>query len=778
MALIGAPIRRIEDRRLLTGGGRYTDDFNRPGQAYAVFVRSSRAHADILSIDRGTAKNMPGVLGIFTIDDLAASGVAEMPTGIAGRGDSYPNRDGSPMANPPYLVLAKDRVRYVGEPVAMVIADSIAAAVAAAEAVTMTYRALPPVIGAAQADLPDQPQIWPEAPRNICYDWGAGDPAAVAQALGQSHHVTVLEVEIGRIVPAFMEPRAALADYDAATNRFEIVAGCQAIHGLRDKLAVSLGVAADHVRVISPDVGGAFGARSVIYPEYLASLWAAREIGRPIKWTGTREEEFLTSTQGRDNKLRGELGLDEAGHFLGLRVTGYANMGARHTGNGPYSVMRNLARMLPGVYRTPAVCMALKGVFTNTVPVSSYRGVGRMEAIFLMERLVDQAAREIGADRIALRRQNLIPAEALPYQTPMEAIYDSGDYASNMDKAMAAVGWDNFPARRAHAARSGLWRGIGLANYIEGAGGGRGEYAAIGIDENGIAHIGAGCVDQGQGHATTLRQIAADRLGLELEQVAVRASDTDLIADGVGTNASRSMVRAGAALVAAADRLIERGRLFAAGLLQAQVDEVTYRDGRYHLDGGRSVRLDEVARAVRESDVGSANGKELFAAIRSDDDAVTYPNGCHICEVEIDPETGAVEVVSFIAVDDVGRAINPVIVHGQSQGGIAQGIGQALMEWGAFDPLSGQVLSGSFLDYAMPRAAGLPALQPIDNDFPSPTNALGVKGAGEGGATGAPAAVINAVLDALAPYGVTDITMPATAARIWAAIRDGARENS
>ncbi|MFT5540546.1 MAG: carbon-monoxide dehydrogenase large subunit [Alphaproteobacteria bacterium] len=771
MALIGASIRRVEDQRLLTGAGRYTDDINRSGQAYAVFVRSPHAHADILSIDTGIATKMPGVLGIFTIDDLAASAIGEIPTGIAGRGEGYPNRDGSAMANPPYLVLAKDRVRYVGEPVAMVVATGVGSAVAAAEAVAITYRALAPVIGADQADLPDKPQIWPEAPRNTCYDWGAGDAAAVAQALENSHHVTALEVEIGRIVPAFMEPRAALADYDAATHRFEIFAGCQAIHGLRDKLAVSLGVAPDRVRVISPDVGGAFGARSVIYPEYLATLWAAREMGRPIKWTSTREEEFLTSTQGRDSFLRGELGLDDAGRFLGLRVTGQSNMGARHTGNGPYSVMRNLARMLPGVYRTPAVCMALRGVFTNTVPVSSYRGVGRMEAIFLMERLVDRAAREIGTDRIALRRQNLIATTSLPYKTPMGAVYDSGDYASNMDKAMAAAHWNAFPDRRAKAQRSGLWRGIGLANYIEGAGGGAGEYVAIGIDENGIAQIGAGCVDQGQGHRTSLRQIAADRLGLGLEQVAVCASDTDLIKDGVGTNASRSMVRAGAALVAAADQLIEIGRPFATGLLQAQAGEVTYHDGRYHLDGGRSVGLNEVARAAREAGAGSGKGEGLFAEIRSDDDAATYPNGCHICEVEIDPETGAVEVIAFTAVDDVGRAINPPIVHGQSQGGIAQGIGQALMEWGVFDPVSGQVLSGSFVDYAMPRAKGLPPLHPIANDFPSPTNALGVKGAGEGGATGAPAAVINAVLDALAPHGVTDITMPATAARIWAAIQ-------
>lgn len=764
--MIGASIQRVGDRRLLTGAGRYSDDFNRPGQAYAGFVRSPMAHADIVAIDYEAAARMPGVLGIFTHDDLAATGNAEIATGIAGRGTGYPNRDGSAMADPPYHVLACDRVRYGGEALALVIAESPALARDAVEAVAVDYRPRAAVIGADRAILPESPQLWPEAPLNTCYDWLDGDGAAVARALAQSNHVTVLDVTIGRVIPAFMEPRAALADFDVAAGRFEVIAGCQGIHGLRDKLAACLGVAPDRVRVLSPDVGGAFGARSVLYPEYPALAWAARRIGRPIKWTASREEDFLTSTQGRDSILRGELGLDRAGRFQALRVTGIADMGARHTGNGPYSVMRNLARMLPGVYRTPAVCLELRGVFTNTVPVSSYRGVGRMEAIYLMERLVDQAARETGADRVELRRLNLVPPDAMPYATPTGAVYDSGDYGSHMDKAMAAADWDHFPARRAAAERAGRLRGIGLANYIEGAGGGAGEYAALRVDDNGVAHIGAGCVDQGQGHATTLRQIAAARLGIELGRIEVCASDTDLIADGVGTNASRSMVRAGAALVAAADKLIESGRAQAAALLQADLDTVSYSDGGYHGTAGRAVELGEVARAM-------AGGWQ--AAVRTDDDAVTYPNGCHVCEVEIDPETGAVEVVSFVAVDDVGRAINPPIVHGQSQGGIAQGIGQALMENSRFDSETGQLLSGSFLDYAMPRAAGLPPLKPISNDFPSPTNALGVKGAGEGGATGAPAAVISAVLDALACRGVHDIAMPATAERVWAALRRPAR---
>ncbi len=768
--MIGASLRRREDLRLLAGRGRFSDDFNLAGQAYAAFVRSPHAHADILAIDRTAALGLEGVLGIYAADDLAATGSERIGTGIAGRGAGYPNRDGSAMADPPYFVLATDRVRHVGEAVAMVVATSADAAIRAAEAVRVGYRQLPAVTAAAEAAHPDAPQLWPEAPNNTCYDWADGDAAAVARGLAASARIVTLDVEIGRVAPTFMEPRAALADFDAASGRFTLVAGCQAIHGLRDKLARVLRVERDRLRVISPDVGGAFGARSVIYPEYAAVLWAARTLGRPVKWTATRQEEFLTTTQGRDSVLRGELGLGGDGSFLALRVTGNANMGARHTGNGPYSVMRNLARMLPGVYRTPAVCLELRGVFTNTVPVSSYRGVGRMEANFLMERLIDKAAGETGLDRIALRRRNLIRSEELPLTTPMGAVYDSGDYAKGMDIALAAADWTGFPARRTAAKARGLLRGIGLSNYIEGAGGGAGEYAAVRLGRDGRFSIGAGCVDQGQGQRTSLAQIAADRLGLDPAVIDVLPSDTDLIADGVGTNASRSMVRAGAALVVAMERLVAMARPVAARLLQARDSDVSFRRGRFDAGGGREVALADVAAAL--DDPGG-----LFADCRSDDDAVTYPNGCHVCEVEIDPETGALRVVAFTAVDDVGRAINPPIVHGQSQGGIAQGIGEALSERVVFDD-TGQVMTASFLDYGLPRAAMVPEVHPVSNDFPSPTNVLGVKGAGEGGATGAPAAVMNAVLDALADCGVDDLAMPATPMRVWKALRAGVVKNA
>ncbi len=762
--MIGVSARRVEDRRLLTGAGHFTDDFTAQGVAYAAFVRSPHAHADILEIAKNEALGLAGVIGVFDANDLAP--VNAIDTGIAARGRLYPNRDGSAMAAPPYHPLARARVRHVGEPVALVIAETEAAARAAVDLVDVTYGPLAAVVATAGAAIDGAPQIWEEAPRNICYDWGSGDGSATEAALSTANHVTKLELVIPRVIPAFLEPRAALGSYDAETGRFSLSIGCQSVHGIRDKLAQTLGVGADRVRVVSRDVGGAFGARSVLYPEYVPILWAARELGRPVKWTADRSEEFVTSTQGRDAILKGELGLDGAGNFQALRVSGVSNMGARHTGSGPYSVMRNLARMLPGVYRIPACRLELKGVFTNTVPMSSYRGVGRMEAIFVMERLVDAAAREVGIDRVELRRKNLIAADDLPCVTAMGSAYDSGDYAANMDMAMAAADWAGFESRRAIARKPGKLRGIGLCNYIEGAGGGAGEYGAVSIDAEGRVSVAAGCVDQGQGHETALAQIAADRLGIDAAQVDVVPSDTDLIAAGIGTNASRSMVRAGNAVVRAVDQMIDRGRDTAAGLLQTDAAAVNFASGAYHGADGSAVSLFEVARALSE-----AMGEPCFSEVHTDDDSVTYPNGCHICELEIDPETGAVEILRFTIVDDVGRAINPLLVQGQSQGGIAQGIGQALCERAVYAADTGQPLAGSFLDYAMPRARSVPALKPIANDCPSPTNLLGVKGAGEGGATGAPVAVMSAVIDALGPLGIHVLDMPATPECIWRAIK-------
>ena len=759
---IGASLLRVEDHRLLTGAGCFTDDITLDGQACAAFVRSPHAHADILSIDTAVAEAMPGVLAIYSAADLLADGVKPFPTDVEVRGLESPNRDGSLMADPPYYTLANGRTRHVGDPVAMVVAETLADAEDAAQAVEVSYGPRKSVTHTGSATADGAPQLWDEAPNNICFDWIAGDEDATARELDRADHVVSLDIVNNRIITNFLEPRAALATYDATKGDFLIHAGCQGLYTLQRRLAISLGVEPARIRVISRDVGGGFGSRNVIYPEYVAVLWAARKLGRPVKWTARRDEEFQTTSQARDTLLSGTLGLSRDGDFLGLRVDSICNLGAYHTGNGPFTQLRNLTRMLPGVYQTPALYLELIGVFTNTVPISSYRGVGRMEAITLLERLIDKAASVTGIDRTELRRRNVIPPEAMPHTTPMGGVYDSGTYAANMALAMEEAGWSDFEARRAEARARGLLRGIGLCNYIEGAGGVPDEYAGLTIEGDGIVHLRAGSMSQGQGHETTLRQIVAAELGVAVDSIDMAVSDTDLIPSGIGTNASRSMVRAGTALVEAAREIIETGKDTAAQILEAAREDIDFADGEYRVAGtDRTIDLFAVARRA-----GSINAENDHKG-----EETTYPTGCHICEVEIDPDTGALEMVAFSVVDDVGRAINPMIVHGQSHGAIAQGVGQALMELGAYDAESGQLLSGSYMDYCMPRAADFPPIEPIQNDCPSPTNPLGVKGAGEGGTTGAPGAVMNAIMDALTPIGVAHVDMPATSHTIWQAIQ-------
>jgi len=759
---IGVSIPRVEDHRLLTGAGCFTDDIILNGQACAAFVRSPHAHADILSIDTQSAAAMPGVLAIYSAADLLAGGVKPFPTDVDTRGPESPNRDGSLMADPPHFTLANGRTRHVGDPVAMVVAETLADAEGAAQLVEISYGARKSVTDTGSATADGAPQLWDEAPRNICFDWVAGDEDATNQALERADHVISLAMVNNRIITNFLEPRAALASYDRKTGDFLIHAGCQGLYTLQRRLAISLGIEPARIRVISRDVGGGFGSRNVIYPEYVAVLWAARKLGRPVKWTARRDEEFQTTSQARDTLLRGKLGLSRDGDFLALRVDSTCNLGAYHTGNGPFTQLRNLTRILPGVYKTPALYLELIGVFTNTVPNSSYRGVGRMEAITLLERLIDKAASVTGIDRIELRRRNVIPPESMPHTTPMGGVYDSGTYSANMALTREKAGWHSFEARREEARKHGRLRGIGLCNYIEGAGGVPDEYAGLTVAGDGIVHLRAGSMSQGQGHETTLRQIVAAELGVAVDSIDMAVSDTDLIPSGIGTNASRSMVRAGTALVEAARDIIETGKDTAAQILEAAREDIDFTDGEYRVAGtDRAIDLFSVA-----SRAGSINADNDHKG-----EETTYPTGCHICEVEIDPETGALDIVAFSVVDDVGRAINPMIVHGQSHGAIAQGVGQALMELGAYDADSGQLLSGSYMDYCMPRAMDFPPIDPIQHDAPSPTNQLGVKGAGEGGTTGAPGAVMNAVMDALAPIGVAHVDMPATPHTIWKAVQ-------
>jgi carbon-monoxide dehydrogenase large subunit len=663
------------------------------------------------------------------------------------------------MSAPPFYPLAVSRVRHVGDPIAFVVASDPQAASDAAELIDVQWRPLPVVAETTCAETGDL--IWPEIPRNLCFDWDTGDADRVEQALKNSAYRVALTATDNRTVTCFMEPRAAIGRWDPDKGIYQLEAGVQSLTAMRDRLSDMLSADPSKVRIISRDVGGGFGSRNVIYGEYACLLFAAKSLRRSVRWTATREEEFRSTAQGRDYVLTGTLGLDRDGKFTALHVKGVCSMGAYNTGNAPFTALRNVTRMLAGVYTTPLMRLELKGVFTNTVPISSYRGVGRVEAIYILERLIDEAEKECGINRIVLRLKNLISKEQFPYKTPTGSIYDSGDYAENMRRAMEIADWENFSQRRLISKAQGKLRGIGLCNFIEGAGGDGSEFAALTISAEGKVELRTGCLSQGQGHETSMRQIVSEKLGITLENITMPESNSDVIGEGTGTNASRSIVRGGSALCETADIMIRKGLEIAAERLEASPQDIDYQNGVFSIKGtDRSISLFDMA-----------HDNTLSVEHRHSNEAVTYPNGCQVCEVEVDPETGNLDILSFIAVDDVGRAINPMIVHGQSQGGIVQGIGQAVFEHTVYDRKTGQLISGSFLDYCLPRADNLPPIDPVSNDCPSPTNPLGVKGAGEGGTTGAPATLINAIMNALSQAGVTQIDMPVTPYRVWESIQ-------
>ena len=768
---IGASVKRREDVRLLTGQGRFVDDINEPGQVYAAFVRSPHAYADLGAIDDTMARAVPGVLDVFSGRDLAADGVGTIPTLIAERGGGIRSRDGSRFAEPPWYPLALGRVRHVGEPVAIVIAATPAAAQDGAALVHVRYTTRTPVVDAAAALAESAPLVHDGVARNICYDWECGDAAATAAALADAAHVTRLVVDDNRLVTCFLESRAVLARWNQADGRYTIHASLQSAHQLATNLARILGVPSGQVRCVTGDVGGGFGSKIQPYPEYVAVAWAARRLGRPVKWVSSRSEGFVTDAQSRDHVLTGELALDAAGRITALRVRSTQNLGAYVATGMPISIILNMERMISAVYAIPAIHLILDGVFTNKVPVNVYRGVGRLECVYMVERLIERAARETGRDRVAVRRANMV--RSFPYRTATGAVYDSGDYVARLDEAVALGDVSGFPVRRMEAARRGKLRGLGVGPYIEGTGGVPQEYAEVRVLPSGVVEVPMGSQSQGQGHETVFAQVVAERLAVPFDTVRIVMGDTDRVARGVGTFASRSMVRGGSAAVDASDAVIARGRTMAAHLLEASVADLEYRDGAFRVVGSdRSVGIFDVARAAAHGTLPPALGSTLAAATMYDNPAFAFANGCAICEVEVDPETGAVDLVTWTMVDDSGRSVNPMIVHGQMHGAVAQGVGQALTEQCVYDPATGQLLSGSLLDYAIPRADDLPAISVTSRDVPSPTNSLGVKGAGEGGTVGAPGAVIHALLDALAPVGVTHIDMPATPARVWQAIRD------
>ena len=760
---IGQAVPRTEDARLLTGRGRYTDDVSLPGQTYAAFVRSPHAHAAILSVDAEEARGLPGVLGIFTVEDLDADGIGPIPCQFA-----LKSRDGSPYKAPPRPALARGRVRHVGDPVAVVVAETAEAARDAAELVMVDYDELPAVTDTAGALEPGRPQVWDEAPGNLCFDWETGDEAAADAAFAKADRVVALDLINNRVVASPMEGRACLAAVEDDTGRLVLHVSSQGVHGLQKQLKGIFKLPEAQFRVVTGDVGGGFGMKIFMYPEYVACLFAARRLGRPVKWTSERIEAFLSDDHGRDNVTNARLALDKDGHFLALKVDTVANLGAYLSNYGPFISTEAGSAMLVGSYRTPALHVRVRGSFTNTQPVDAYRGAGRPEAAYVLERIIDHAARSLNLSPAEIRRRNFIPSEAMPYATPLGQVYDTGDFRQNLEDALAMADLAGLDTRKADAKRRGKRRGAGLSTYIEACSGGGPEQATVEILKDGRAILMIGTQTNGQGHETAYKQILSDRLGIPPEDIEVVQGDTDRVSFGAGTGGSRSVPVGGAALAESARRVVEKATPLASEMLEAAAVDVEFKEGAFTIVGtDRSVSLKQVAEKA------AGMGTVAFSeAARWTPPASTFPNGCHVCEVEVDPDTGAIEVVRYTVVDDFGTVVNPALVMGQIHGGVAQGLGQALHERVVYDPDSGQLLSASFTDYTLPRALDVPHVEVKLNCVPSTTNALGMKGAGEAGAIGAPPAVINALVDALAEYGIEHIDMPATPEYLWRLIQE------
>jgi carbon-monoxide dehydrogenase large subunit len=763
---LGQPVPRFEDPRLLRGGGHYVDDIVLPRMAFGYVLRSPHAHARIRSIDTSRAKAAPGVLAVLTGADWEASGWGDLPTP-----SGTMRGDGSPSYRPRYPALVPDRARWVGDCVAFVVAQTPYAAQDAAELIAVDYEPRPPVISTAEAIAPDAPRVWENAPDNVCFVHREGDKALVETALAKAAHVIRRRLIVNRVTAATMEPRGAIGDYNAAAGDYTVYTTLQRTHAYRADLARIIGVPESRIRVVAGDIGGSFGMKSAIYNEVALVLLASKLVGRPVKWTSTRSEAFLGDAQGRDNVTDAALALDRDGRFLALDVRTVANIGAYPQINSNVFV-GNLGT-LAGVYRTAAVHAEVTAVFTHTNPVRPYRGNGRPEAAYVIERLVDEAADELGIDPIELRRRNLIPPEAMPFKSGLTFTYDCGEFEKNLDMALELADVAGFEDRRIEAKARGRLRGIGLSNTIERAAAPSFEAAEIRFDRSGSATLLAGSITQGQGHETIFKQLVCDRLGLDPSEVQYLQGDTDKVPFGEGTGGSRSAALGGSALYLATEKIVEKARAIAAVILGIRPEAVDFADGRFSTArSNRSLTIGEIAReAMNPQNLPQGAEPGLAAGAAFTAKVANYPNGVHVCELEIDPDTGTVEILRYSVVDDVGTVLNPLLLEGQICGGIAQGIGQILMEDIRFDPSSGQLLTGSFMDYAMPRADSLSAIHAESNPVPTKTNPLGVKGAGEAGNVGALPAVANALIDALSPLGIRHIEMPATPERIWRAVR-------
>jgi aerobic carbon-monoxide dehydrogenase large subunit len=773
---IGQPVRRREDLRLLRGEGRYSDDVNLPGQAYAVMLRSPHAHALIRSIDTEAARAMPGVLAVLTAEDVRADGLNPLPN-IA---NSHPadisiqNKDGSPIVRPQQTAIVGPELCHVGEIVAAVAATSLAAAKDAAERVQVDYEPLPAVTHSLIAAEPSAPRAR-RGHANIILDGEVGDAAATEAAFAGAAHVVTFDTWVQRIAGVPMEPRAAVGAYDPESGRYTLYAGAGGAVSPRRDLAMVLGVPPEQARVVMQDVGGNFGTRGGFNPEFAIVAWAARRVGRPVKWTGERQEYFAADHQARDLAVHAELALDRDGSFLAMRGSNLVNQGAYALAFGS---LNKGVEIMSSIYHVPTVYFRARAALTNTAPTRPYRSSGRPEVMFVMERLIDLAARQTGIDRLELRRRNLVPEAMMPYTNPFGMVYDSGAYHRVMERVLALADWQGLPARREEARRRGRCRGIGVANYVDTATGAPREKAEVTVKPEGpvggVVEVVIGTTSQGQGHETSFAQLITEWLGVPLDSVRLVTGDTDRVSVGGGAHSGRALRLGSIVMLNSSKEIIEKGLRIASHVLEAAPEDIDFIAGRFEVKGtDRRIGLFQVARAALER---SELPDELRGPLRGESDETVnlaaFPYGCHVCEVEVDPETGDVEIMRYSAVDDCGRAVNPMIVHGQIQGGIVQGVGQAMWEQVVYDRDSGQLLSGSFMDYAMPRAAMLPSFTTELSEVPSPTHPLGIRPAGEGGTTPALGVVINAIVDALAEFGVTHVEMPATPERVWRAIRE------
>ncbi|BBK36068.1 carbon monoxide dehydrogenase [Allostella sp. ATCC 35155] len=766
---MGQAVRRVEDLRLLTGNGRYTDDISLPRQTVAYILRSPHAHAGIGSIDTAAAAAAPGVLGVFTAADLRADGVGDLPCLTP-----LTNVDGSASVSPPRPALAEGKVRHVGDAVVLIVAETMAQARDAAELVEIDYQPLPATTETATAGDADQPLVWDEAPGNICFDWAQGDAEGVDAAFAKAHKTVSVELVNNRLVVNSMEPRGAIGDYQKGDGRFVLHTSSQGPHLIRSQLAGTILKVPEHrVRVVTQDVGGGFGMKIFLYPEHVLVTWAAKKVGRPVKWIAERQEAFLSDTQGRDNVTRANLALDAEGRFLGLKVETRANLGAYLSNFAPFIPTLAGTGMLAGVYTTPVIHVRVKGLFTHTTPIDAYRGAGRPEAAYLVERLADLAADALDLSPAEIRRRNFIPGSLMPFKTALGITYDSGEFRQNLEDALQIADWDGFAARRTASAKTGKLRGIGLSTYIEQCGGGEDEAATVRFDPSGSVTVLVGNQSNGQGHETAYAQIVADAFSVPFESVRVIQGDSDVVYFGRGTGGSRALPVGGSAVQKAVEKVIEKAKKVAAHMMETAAADVEFKDGVFQIAGtDRKLAIQEVVQAAFDPEaLGGEIEPGLSEVAHFAPAGATFPNGCHVCELEIDGDTGDVEILRYTVVDDFGRVVNPMMLAGQVHGGIAQGVGQALYESTVYDPDSGQLVSGSLMDYALPRADNLPMVEFAWNVVPCRNNPLGVKGSGEAGAIGAPPAVINAIVNALRHLGVTHVDMPATPQRIWSILQ-------